>query len=214
MFRQSAHYDFQNWLPFYWHGFSQTTRYTYVIEDLSDTEIVWANIQSRIKRNIKKAVERSGLQLEVDPSLAEFLSINAMTFHRQGQQVPYSDDYVRRIDAVCKDNACRRIFLARDASGRAHAAIYIVWDERSAYYLMGGADPEFRDSGAMGFLMWEAIKHSATVTRAFDFEGSMIESIENFFRGFGAVQKPYHRLVKVNSKLLRIILLCKEAAAR
>src|SRR5689334_24058521 len=36
LFFQAFHPSSSNWLPFYWSGFRQTTRYTYVIEDLTD----------------------------------------------------------------------------------------------------------------------------------------------------------------------------------
>jgi len=39
----------------------------------------------------------------------------------------------------------------------------------------------------------------------FDFEGTMLESIERFIRGFGAVQKPYFQLTKVTPAFLRPI---------
>ncbi|NLD98072.1 MAG: methicillin resistance protein, partial [Synergistaceae bacterium] len=32
-FQQNFHYDVVNWLPFFWQGFEQTTRYTYVLPD-------------------------------------------------------------------------------------------------------------------------------------------------------------------------------------
>jgi len=51
--------------------------------------------------------------------------------------------------------------------------------------------------------VWHAIKHSATVTKSFDFEGSMIEPIERFFRAFGAIQTPYFAISKTPSKWLR-----------
>ena len=50
-----------------------------------------------------------------------------------------------------------------------HAGVYIVWDSNSAYYIMGGGDPELRSSGATTLCMWEAIKFSASVTACFDF---------------------------------------------
>ena len=37
LYRQNFRYTYTNWLPFYWNGFSQTTRYTYLIEDLSNS---------------------------------------------------------------------------------------------------------------------------------------------------------------------------------
>jgi hypothetical protein len=40
--------------------------------------------------------------------------------------------------------------------------------------------------------------------KTFDFEESMIESIEKYFRSFGAIQKPYYNISKTNSKLIKI----------
>jgi hypothetical protein len=69
---------------------------------------------------------------------------------------------------------------------------------------MGGSDPELRNSGANSLCMWEAIKFASTVTKAFDFEGSMIESVERFFRAFGARQVPYFQISKINSPFVKI----------
>ena len=82
----------------------------------------------------------------------------------------------------------------------------LVWNEHCAYYLMGGGDPELRSSGATSLAMWQAIQFAATVSRIFDFEGSMIEPIERFFRGFGAVQTPYLSLTHVRSKRVAVAL--------
>lgn len=69
---------------------------------------------------------------------------------------------------------------------------------------MLGADPRYRSSGAASLTMWEAIKFAATVTKRFDFEGSMIEPIEQFFRSFGAVQKPYFTISKVSHPVVKV----------
>ena len=63
----------------------------------------------------------------------------------------------------------------------------------------------------MSLCMWEAIKFASTVTKKFDFEGSMIESVERFFRAFGAVQKPYIHITKTPSTVLRIVMAFKKA---
>lgn len=86
-----------------------------------------------------------------------------------------------------------------------HAAAYIIWDENSAYYLMGGGNPELRTSGATSLVMWEAIKFASDVTKHFDFEGSMLEPVERFFRAFGAEQVPYFQISRMSRrmKLLR-----------
>ena len=197
LFTQNFHHSITNWLPFYWQGFQQTTRYTYVLEDLTDLDSVWQAIRSNIKTDVRKA--RKQLSVRCDLGLDAFLDLNEMTFSRQGFSLPYSRDLVARLDRACEDRNCRRMFFAEDAQGRLHAAVYIIWDEKAAYYLMSGSDPELRNSGAMSLLMWEAIQYSATVTQTFDFEGSMLESVERFFRSFGARQKPYFQVSKVNS---------------
>lgn len=196
--------DQQNWLPFYWKGFSQTTYYTYVIPDISDLEKVWKGFQANIKTDVRKAQGRFNLTVRTDLDIDDFLALNAQVFQRQGKAVPYTADYVRRLDAACVEHNSRKIFIAEDADGRRHAGVYIVWDRNSAYYLMGGGDPELRNSGATSLCMWEAIKFASTVTRQFDFEGSMLEPVERFFRAFGAEQRPYFNVSKNRSRLLKI----------
>jgi len=203
----------QNWLPFYWAKFNQTTRYTYILHDLRQEETLWQGLQANIRGDIKKARSRFGLNVRCDLTLDDFLPLNEKTFQRQGMKLPYSREFVRKLDDACVKNNSRAIFIAEDGEGRRHAGIYIVWDKNSAYYLMGGGDPQLRNSGATSLCMWEAIKFAARVTQRFDFEGSMIEPVEKFFRGFGAQQTPYFFVNKTPSRLLRGISFFRELRA-
>lgn len=201
-FRQSFHHSITNWLPFHWQGFQQTTRYTYVIEDLTDLDHVWADARKNIKTDVRKAQKQLAVRsdLEVDT----LLRINHMTFARQGLRQPYPDELVHRIDQACGEHKCCRLLCAEDAHGNIHGAVYIVWDDQAAYAILSGADPELRTSGVSSFLYWEAIRFAATVTKSFDFEGSMMQSVEAINRGFGAVQKPYFQVTKYNSLGLKM----------
>lgn len=203
-FAQSWHYRNSNWLPFYWQGFHQTTRYTYVLKDISDPDKLMAGFQHHVRSEINKAQTRFKLAVRDDLPVDALYALNRLTFQRQGKQPPYSAEYVRRIDAACARNGGRsKVFVAEDAEGRHHAAVYVVWDESSAYYLMGGGDPELRTSGASTLCMWRAIQYAAGVTKQFDFEGSMLEPVERFFRDFGGVQMPYFHISKTPSRILR-----------
>ena len=142
--------------------------------------------------------------MRTDLVVEDFLVLNVQTFDRQGIKLPYAPEFIRKLDHACQVNNSRRIFIAEDEQGKYHAGVYIIWDEQSAYYLMGGGDPELRSSGATSLCMWEAIRFSATVTRSFDFEGSMIAPVERFFRAFGAVQTPYFSIKKTPSRLIRL----------
>ncbi len=204
IYSQNWHYSITNWLPFYWEGFSQTTRYTYVLPDLTDLNKIWSGFQENIRREIRKSIKRYNLQVVEDVDLDIFLNLHKKVFNRQGKSLPYPESYVRRLDDECMRRKCRKIFTAEDSQGRYYASVYIVWDQNSAYYLMGGSDPLLRNSGAMSLCMWHAIRFAAKVTKKFDFEGSMLESVERYFRAFGAIQTPYFHVEKVSSKMLEL----------
>jgi hypothetical protein len=203
-FSQKWHRSLANWLPFYWRGFEQTTLYTYVLYDLENLDELWRCVDSRIRREIRKAQGRYGLVVRDSEDIDGFIELNDEVFRRQGRVLPYSRELVRRLDEASRRQGARKIWIATDDNDRIHAAIYVVWDRSSAYYLMGGAAPEFRTTGAASLLLWEAIRHASSVTREFDFEGSMVESIERFFRGFGARQTPYFSVSHTKSRLLRL----------
>lgn len=194
--RQNFHGDMDNWLPFYWQGFGQTTHYSYVLDNLTDTDAVFSGFSESTRRAVRKAEKAVTIQ---DLDLDAFLAVNAKSFKRQDMEAP-DPGIIRRLEDACAPRGARRIIGAVDEQGRVHAGAYIVHDERCAYYLLGGMDESLRDSQAMSLVMWEAIRHAGRVSRKFDFEGSMIEPIERFFRGFGATQSPYFKISKANGR--------------
>lgn len=198
-FCQNFHYSITNWLPFYWAGYSQTTCYTYLIDELTDLDNIWNGFQENIKTDIRKAEKRK-LIIDTDLDLDHFLDVHALTFRRQNIPIPYSRDLVYCLDLAVRKNAHRKIFYAKDNVGQIHCAVYIVWNADSAFYLMGGGDPKLRNSGATSLLLWEAIKFVSLLTERFDFEGSMLESVEKFFRAFGAKQVPYFKISKQSKR--------------
>lgn len=212
-FVQNWKWNNTNWLPFYWKKFRQTTRYTYILHDICNQDLLWRGFQENIRREIKKASSRFSLRVKTDLGIDDFLRLNSMTFKRQNMKIPYSAEFVRNLDKICLQNASRKILIAEDDQGRQHAGVYIVWDKNSAYYLMGGGDPALRSSGATSLCMWEAIKFASTVSHKFDFEGSMIEPVEKFFRAFGAEQTPYFSITKTPSRLLKTALFLRELKA-
>ncbi|WP_220084852.1 GNAT family N-acetyltransferase [Halomonas sp. SL1] len=202
-YTQHWHCDRLNWLPFYWRGFEQTTRYTYRLAMLADKEKLWKGLQQNIRNDIRKAKERAGVEVR-EGTLDEFLDLNRMVFERQNRAVPYTREFVVGLDAAASAHNVRDCLVAVDPEGRLHAGAYIVRSGNTAYYLMGGSDPELRNSGATSLVLWEAICRQPASVEVFDFEGSMIEPIERFFRAFGAVQTPYFTVSKTNSNLLKV----------
>lgn len=196
-FLQNFHYRITDWLPFYWAGYRQTTRYTYLIDDLSlPSDALWAAMSPQIRRNITKARDKESIQVRKGIPFDDFLHVQTLTFQRQGRRVPGNPDILRTLVDACRQREQGDLWGAYDAAGRIHAAVFLVWQESSAYYLAGGGDPAVRQSGAHSLVLWETIRFAAGRSERFDFEGSMLPGVERFFREFGAVQTPYFTLTK------------------
>jgi GNAT acetyltransferase-like protein len=187
-----------NALPFYWAGYSLELQYTYRLDGLRSEEALWDGLRGNIRREIRKARKR--VEVRDDLGLDRFHAVWAKTFARQGLEPPASLAELVRLDAACAARDARAMLFAQDEEDRTHAVAYAVWDEHAAYYLLGGGDPELRTSGASSLLMWESILRARAVTDVFDFEGSMLQPVERFFRGFGSRQAPYLRVSRTSGR--------------
>lgn len=195
VFIQAFHPECRNWLPFYWAGFTQTTHYTYVFDDLSSMDRIWDGLDKDRRANIRKA-RREGIRI-VECGPEEVYASSAASFQRQGQRCSYALDYLSRLVRAAQENHAGICLAARDGRGRLHAAVFFVWDRCHGYQLAGGHDTALGSSGANVLLVWSLIEFAASRTSVFDFEGSMRRQIETSFRSFGAKRIPYNRIIKM-----------------
>lgn len=180
-----------NWMPFYWAGYAQTTRYTYRL-DLSKPESqLRAELSKKTRWSVKTAQDRFGITASRTTAVDDLLRLNEAAFRRQDLAAPYPSALVHRVFAAGETLGAAEVWIAHDQEGRAAAGALIVRDAQSAYYLIGGADPNLRATGAQNLVVWEAIRGQIGQASTFDFEGSMIRAIEHSFRTFGATQVPY-----------------------
>ncbi|WP_239618827.1 GNAT family N-acetyltransferase [Cohnella mopanensis] len=198
-----------NWSTFYWKGFRQTTRYTYVIEDLTQLDNVYANF----KENIRDGIERAEQKLKVIESddVEQFYEMHSRNFNPKTLPIPYRFETLKRLDEELSKQNGRKILFAVDEAGKIHSGIYLVWDSVSAYNLLGGEDFTFRNSGPHAMLIWHAIQLMSKQSVQFDLYGGMHESVESFFRSFGAKQKPYFQISKFYGKFFKFVYYMKQA---
>lgn len=208
VFAQCFHDSITNWLPFYWRKFSQTTRYTYVIDDLSDLSKAYAQIKARQRTKISKA--RGLFTVAPSDDLETFYGLVTKTFERQDLKPPFRLDYLRSLDAACVAHDARQLLFARDAAGRVHAGMYLVYDEHSVWDLASGINPELGGGEARALLVWEAIRFAAAGPRRFDFSGSMLEGVEQFNRSYGSEQKPYFFVNSFRNSKAKMMFLAAE----
>jgi len=206
-FTQNLHYSITNWLPFYWKGFQQTTLYTYIIKDLTDLDIVFNRFDYSKIKNIKRAEEI--VTVKTDMSSKEFYKNHKYTLKKQNKMISYSYNLFDKIYNTTHKNKQSKIFYAIDKKHNLHSAIFVIWDNIEAYDLISTIDPDYKNSGATSLLIKTAIEYISKIVTKFNFEGSMIEGVEQSFRKFGAIQKPYFKITKTNSKLIKLGLCLK-----
>lgn len=208
-FEQDFNYTATNWLPLFWKGFRQTTRYSYTLK-LGDLKTLRKNLAPDYRnQKIEKAQKMVEVLVftQVSAGLEDFYRIHNLSYSRQELAAPISMAFLETLDAALVQRGQRALFFAKDReSGAIHSVAYLVWDKHSAYYLLAGDDPKLRASGAGILLAWEAIRYAAETLQlpCFDFTGSMIRPIERVRRQFGAQQAPYFRVQKEWSWLWRV----------
>jgi hypothetical protein len=202
-FKQNFLPGFYNWMPFSWKGYVQTTRYTYIINDISDTNKVFADFKENIRREIRKAEKKLTVEVVEDIDLMFQMKLKIYEGNNETYPIPLSK--LKSVYSYCKNNNCGELLIAKDDEGNIHSILLYVWDNQSAYYLHGVTDLAYKTTGSMSLLLWDAIKRSSLKTKSFNFEGSMVESIERYFRGFGGEQAAYFQISKTDSKVLKLL---------
>ena len=193
-YRQYYHYNFTNWLPFYWRGYKQTTRYTYVIDKNKTIDEIYKGFDGQIRKALKKAEKSLEVKENLDSKI--FYSLVEKTYSRQNIKIPFGYDTLKNIYKNLEENNSLKIFYAVDKEKNIHSAVLMGIDQESVYYLISGTDEKFRNSQALTLLIYQGILLAIKENKKFDFEGSMKKNIEIFFRKFGAIQKPYFDISK------------------
>lgn len=193
--------EVENWLPFYWKGFKQTTLYTYRLPGLRPHEQILAECKGAIRTDLKKS--EGNIHITKGGDVATFYRLHQLTFEKQGLPLPYSLEQLRLLDRAATDRGRSDLYVAFSTGvEQPVAGLYVVRDENTAYFLLHGADPAYGASGAATALYWQAIRDFSLTHRQIDFCGSMLPGVEAFTRAFGGIRTPHHRIYKASGKWL------------
>ena len=102
------------------------------------------------------------------------------------------------------------IGLADNKTGEKVAMRFVVYDRTTAYSLLSAIQPDTKVNGLSELLFWKVIQYLSDKVQVFDFEGSMVESIEHSYRLYGAKQVPYFQITKSNSRIFSVLLRLKK----
>lgn len=188
------HY-FQYVLPFIWSGYSVEPKFTYIIDTLTDLDVVFQGMEAKVRNLIRNAEKKYLVTDKV--SQDDMVRLIKDTYKKQGRNLPMEESTLRCIyDEAFKHDAGKIIGARNKESKQLDAVAFFIYDSKSCYYLVGGKDYTKNAVGVQELILWEGIKFAATVAEEFNFEGSMVPSIESFFRGFGGVPRVYYRIYR------------------
>ena len=197
------YHDLSNWLPFYWKGFTESSVYTYIVKSSAEKDDFRKAYSASTRQTIKKGLQQ-GIYVEHSKELSILKEQVLMTFEKKGVSFQADFDYVYRVVNESFKNNSADLLLGKSAEGVVHCAVLIIKDDKMSYYMLGGSNPEMRSSGAVSVVMDYAIESSLKEGLHFNFEGSMLEGVSEFFRSFGATRHTCHKVVKNNSLVFKL----------
>lgn len=194
-------FRFDFWLPFYWKGYQQTTRYSYILDTSPDIKELTKGYKPNIRKHIKRAREQ--FSITESERIDALYEMHQNDLKLKGESILFSQEQLNNLDHQIKTSGHRKILHAIDAQNNIVGAFYLVFDKTYTHYLIGAAQPNARSSGVMSLLMDEAILEAKKRDLTFNFEGSMHENIGRFFSSFGGIPTPYMQISKTSNKWLK-----------
>ena len=174
-------------------GFKVKERTTYRIDDLTDLNKLINTFSKNKKRQLQKAL---ALHADTQMTAEEFYQFHTDCLEQRGKKISYTrEDFL-----VLYQKATRQqqgvILSVRDQQQEPLAAVFLVWDKRTLYYLIPCFSEDKKETGASALLAWEAIKQAEARQLQFDFEGSMNRGIANHYKQFASTPTAYFAVRK------------------
>jgi hypothetical protein len=182
--------EFDYPLPFHWAGFELHTRYSYWLDNQLDKQLLFKNFEERTRTYINKSV-KNGLLVSQVEDIGPMLELA-----RQRNAYKLEENLLKKLWAALRQQKKGTALEVRDADGRLHAGLVYQQFQHKIIHLFSAFDAELGNQGGMSLAIWKSIEAAGPEVKIIDFEGSMLEPVENFFRGFGTKPVPYLEIKK------------------
>lgn len=195
VYEQQYSHTFVDWSPFYWRNYTVFVRYSYIIDDTTDLERIWKGYKKDYRNQILKGQKLTHVSTDITEE--EFYEQYKKVFAKQGKPCNMPRDMWHRLYQSSIENNAGMMLCSKDDENNIHAILFLVWDERYMYHLLGGYNPDYVKSQGYLALTHYAICLAHEKGLSYDFEGSMIHQIAKSYRQFGGDPKPILRIRKV-----------------
>jgi lipid II:glycine glycyltransferase (peptidoglycan interpeptide bridge formation enzyme) len=191
---QYAHYkldfspEWNDMQPMMWKKIHTTVRYTYRIDLTKSALEITDNLDSSKRNKISKA-SRDGLQTNHNPNIS--LAMDMIRDNLEGNKLPYHSEIIQKILAFAAEKS-QGIYSFTHKEEKILSVNICVHDNKTAYNLLSAMNRGVPQNQGSTFGLFQSILHAQSKgLRVFDFEGSGVPEIEEFFRSFGGALTPY-----------------------
>ena len=161
-----------------------------------DYEAVSSEYSTNAKRQIKKAIKNE-LKITETGGLEVFMPLFKETV---GVKLGFLEDNYSRLNRLMNVGLLLKKgrLLTVQKGDEVLAMGYFFIQNKRITYLKGASTIQGRDTGAMYYLMDAVIKEYAATNRIFDFGGSKVPSVAEFYKKLGAKDQTYLSFSKNN----------------
>ncbi len=176
-------------LPFHWKGYQLEVKYTYWLS----LEPTAKQLEEGFAKSVRQAIRKSK---EQDFRLVKTDNITDLLQFSLSQKKYLPDHQYQKLPKLWEALKERDKGLVLEVRGKAGELLTggLILKDRERWITIFGSNlnPENKDSRAVAYMLSESIQMAKRAGVAyFDFEGSMIEGVERFFRSFGGSPVPY-----------------------
>lgn len=180
------HPSIKDMVPFLDAHFNLELRYTYIL-DLGTLTHSTELADSKIGNHVKKA-RGAGVVVAAEAE-SNFDYDRALFYEPEDQRLPWKQ-LVRHLTSHQKATT----FIAR-VGHKPVGGLFLAFDKCGAYNLLSYFDRDCGIRGIPSLLISTAIEYAQQQELSFfDFEGSVLTTIERFFEAFGGRQEPYFQV--------------------
>jgi Acetyltransferase (GNAT) domain len=182
---------------FLWAGFRAELAYTFRVPAGQSIQSVEAQITRTHMQKLAKA-KRLGLCVTRNDDVEAFAKLCKIgALH--GERLLYPPELPIRLWSAAFERAKSDFYIARTSDNEPIAALLTVHDARTTYQIVSAFDPAKRDFPGSYLLLRTALAEALAANRDFDFEGSALRGVEQYYRKWGPAAFPVWRLEKAGS---------------
>lgn len=177
-------------------SFHQDEYPTYQLDLINSYELIHKSYSSNTKRNIKKANAQK-VKILTAVTINEFIKFAKENLSPKVENLTEANfASLRMLIATLVKYKAGEIYGAFSAKNELCAVAFFASAQSTSIYLMGTSNALGFENKAMFLLIDHFIQKNSEHNTTLDFEGSQIEGIARFYRGFGASQSKFPVLKK------------------